>query len=186
MSTDAAVTVAVSRTIRSGQEAEARAWVGRAIAIASRAPGHQGAFVVDQGPSRFTLVFRFASSADLQAWEAGAERAALLVEVEPLTEAVTVQRLEGMEPFFALPGVPAPPKWKMAVVTWLVAFPTIQCLQTAFSGPLTNWHPLARGALLGALMVITMTWLAMPAATRALRRWLTARPAPTRPSMSRS
>jgi hypothetical protein len=169
---DGPVTVVVSRTFEAGREQEGEAWLRRAIEAASRFEGHQGAFVVRQAPSQRTVVFRFDSVANLLAWEESAERQHLLAEAEPLTKQVQVQRLEGLEPFFALPGTSVPPKWKMAVVTWLVAFPIIQVLQVALGPALETWPPLLRGALLGAVMVVTMTYAAMPAMTRALRPWL--------------
>ncbi|MDX2014021.1 MAG: hypothetical protein SFW67_27740, partial [Myxococcaceae bacterium] len=160
------VTVVVTRRFVSDRQADGEAWLRRAIEAASRFPGHLGAFVVRQGPEQVSLVFRFESVPRLLAWEASAERAQLLAEVEPLTRAVQVQRLEGLEPFFALPGPGVPPKWKMAVVTWLVAFPLIQGLQATVGRALEGAPAVLRGAAVGALMVATMTWFAMPAATR--------------------
>lgn len=172
MSNDEPVTVVVTRSIKVGLEPAAESWAGRAIEVASRWPGHLGAFVIRQAPGRFSLVFRFASVDHLLAWESSAERAALLDEVAPLTAGVTTQRLSGLEPFFALPGTPLPPRWKMAVVTWLVAFPLIQVLQLTMGTVMSSWPALLRGALMGAAMVVVMTYFAMPAMTRALRRWL--------------
>jgi hypothetical protein len=169
---DGPVTVVVSRTFVAERIADAEAWLRRAIEVSSGFPGHQGAFVVRQGPGQVSLVFRFDAMASLLAWEASPERAALLAEAEPLTRAVQVQRLAGLEPFFSLPGLAPPPKWKMAVVTWLVAFPLIQGLQVTVGPLLDGWPTLLRGAVVGACMVAAMTWLAMPVATKALRRWL--------------
>jgi uncharacterized protein len=172
MSTDEPVTVVVTRSIKPGLEQAAESWAARAIEVASRWPGHLGGFVIRQAPGHFSLVFRFASLDRLMAWESSGERAALLEEVAPLTAGITAQRLSGLEPFFALPGAPLPPRWKMAVVTWLVAFPLIQVLQVTLGPVLTSWPALLRGAVMGAAMVVVMTYLAMPAMTRALRRWL--------------
>jgi uncharacterized protein len=169
---DGPVTVVVSRTFVPERITDGEAWLRRAIEASSRFPGHQGAFVVRQGPGQVSLVFRFETMARLLAWEASPERATLLAEAEPLTRAVHVQRLEGLEPFFALPGGAAPPKWKMAVVTWLVAFPLIQGLQAAVGPLLDAWPSVLRGAVVGAMMVAIMTWWAMPAVTKTLRRWL--------------
>ena len=60
----------------------------------------------------------------------------------------------------------------MAAASWLVAFPTIQVLG-ALLGPWLSWLPaLLRGAVLGAAMILFMTYLAMPRATRLCARWL--------------
>ncbi len=168
------VSVAVHRQVRPGHEAEAVQLFHEAIEVASGFPGHMGGFVLRQAESVFTLVFRFDSRAHLTAWEGSAERARLLERFEDLTLHAEIQHQSGLEPFFTLPGVTpvAPPRWKMALVTWGVAFPLMQLYQ-ALIGP---WvRPLPRplpGAIVGALMVATMTWWAMPLATRRLRAWL--------------
>ena len=172
---DHPVSVAVHRQIRPGHENQAERLFQAAIDAASTFPGHQGAFVLRHGGSSFTLVFRFASPSTLAAWEQSPERAELLRQFEDLTLRAEIQHQDGLEPFFNLPGgqpALAPPRWKMALVTWSVAFPLIQFYQ-ALLGPFLK--PLPRpiqGAFVGALMVSTMTWVAMPVATKTLRTWL--------------
>jgi uncharacterized protein len=64
--------------------------------------------------------------------------------------------------------VAAPPRWKMTIVSWRMAFQTIQIL-TLILGPLLRDLPaLLRGAILGAMMVFVMTYGAMPFVTCAL------------------
>ena len=170
---DGPLTVVVTRRIRKGSEAAADQWMKKAIDAASRFDGHLGASVMRHPPNT-SILFRFATVEHLAVWEASDERARLLAEVAPITTDVKVQRLGGLEPFFVLPGAPAvaPPRWKMAVVTWAVAFPTIQLLQATLGRWLGRLPDLARGAAVGAAMVAAMTWFTMPWATRALRRWL--------------
>ena len=66
----------------------------------------------------------------------------------------------------------APAIAELAAVTWAVAFPLIQLLNAAVVPPLHALPPLLRGAIAGALMVLTMTYAAMPLAVRALAGWL--------------
>lgn len=172
---DAPVSVVVTRTALPGRESEYEAWLRRAIAAARTFPGHLGANVVRSPPRTFVLVFRFASLPELMAWEAAPERGALLEEAARLTEgAPVVHRVAGLETWFVVPGVaaPPPPRWKMAVVSWLVAFPTIQVLGLALGPALAPLPALVRGALQGAVMVLFLTYVGMPLAARALRGWL--------------
>lgn len=169
------LTVLVTREFVAGSEHEAEAWLRKVVETASGFEGHQGATIFRHSPAKITLVFRFASLEHLSAWEKSPERTRLLDEVAPITKAVRAQQLEGLEPFFSLPdapGAPPPPKWKMAVVTWAVAFPLIQVLQATLGVGLGGLPSLVRGALVGAAMVATMTWFGMPAATRLVRGWL--------------
>lgn len=169
------VTVVVSRTVKTGLEARYEAWLERAIAAARGFEGHLGADVLRAGGRRYVLLFRFASVEQLAAWETSSTRRELIAEAEPLTDAPTVARATGLETWFTLPGertMTPPPRWKMAIVSWLVAFPLIQVLQATLGVWLTPLPALLRGALVGAAMIVTMTYAAMPFATRALARFL--------------
>jgi antibiotic biosynthesis monooxygenase (ABM) superfamily enzyme len=169
------VTVVVSRTVKPGLEARYESWLERAIAAARRFEGHLGADVLRAGGRRYVLLFRFASVEQLAAWETSTARRSLVEEAAPLTDEPAVTRATGLETWFTLPGersMTPPPRWKMAVVSWLVAFPLIQILQATLGIWLAPLPALIRGALVGAAMIVTMTYAAMPLATRALARFL--------------
>jgi antibiotic biosynthesis monooxygenase (ABM) superfamily enzyme len=70
------------------------------------------------------------------------------------------------------PGVAPPPRYKMALVTWIAIFPLITAI-AAITGPLIKELPLAlRLAITTGLTVPLMTWVVMPRVTRLLRGWL--------------
>ena len=80
-----------------------------------------------------------------------------------------------METWFALPGaggLGAPPRWKMALVSWLVAFPLIQGLNASLGAWLTSLPAPLRGAAVGLALIALMTFVAMPLVSRALASWL--------------
>jgi uncharacterized protein len=81
----------------------------------------------------------------------------------------------------ALPAAPpSPPRYKLAVLTWIGVYPIITIL-LAVIGPATATWPLPfRTLLLTALMVPTMTWLVIPRLTRLFRGWLAPSSAPAR------
>ncbi|MBA3950579.1 MAG: antibiotic biosynthesis monooxygenase, partial [Rubrobacter sp.] len=69
-------------------------------------------------------------------------------------------------------GEPAPPRYKMAIVTWLAVFPTVLIIFTLF-GPLLNLLPTVLRTLLFTLTMVTlMTYLIMPRMTRLFSFWL--------------
>jgi uncharacterized protein len=65
-----------------------------------------------------------------------------------------------------------PPRWKVAVVTWLGIFPTVYLLFLLLGEVLAPWSLLARIFLLTVLVVAIMTWGVAPQLTRLLRPWL--------------
>jgi antibiotic biosynthesis monooxygenase (ABM) superfamily enzyme len=171
-----AVSVVVARVVCRGREEAYEQWLREAIAAARRFPGHLGAEVLrpeGQG-RRYVLVFRYETLEQLLAWDSSPERDRLVAAAEALCEGpASVQRRTGLEGWFTLPGEAAPPpRWKMALVTWLVAFPLIQALSALLGPLLAGAPPLVRSAAIGGAMVLTMTYAAMPLATRALRRFL--------------
>jgi antibiotic biosynthesis monooxygenase (ABM) superfamily enzyme len=60
----------------------------------------------------------------------------------------------------------------MAFVSWFVAFPLMQGLNATLGGWLHAVPPVLRGATTGFALVFLMTYVAMPAVTRALSPWL--------------
>jgi uncharacterized protein len=66
-----------------------------------------------------------------------------------------------------------PPRWKMALLTWIAVWPT-SIFVSLFVKPTlvrTFPHVLAAG-LAAAVMVAILFWVAMPFLTRLARRWL--------------
>jgi antibiotic biosynthesis monooxygenase (ABM) superfamily enzyme len=176
MALDPAVTVLVTRTVRAGCEADYEDWA-RGVADAAHAfPGHRGLHLVrPRDDSRvYTLVFRFDTAEQLAAWEASPERRLWVERAASLCTDVRVQRLTGLEGWFEAPspGLAPPPRWKMAAVTFAVAFPTIQTLQAVLGPPLAPLPAPLRGAVVGLAMVLFMTYVAMPFVTRRLAGWL--------------
>jgi len=163
------ITTVVTRTVRPGNEQAYENWLHRVGQTAHRYAGHQGIDVLrprTPGGRDYVLIFRFDTLEHLDAWNASDERNALVAEANELCEGTPeVQRLTGMEGWFTLPGAPVvkpPTRWRMAVVTWLAAFPLIQILSRVLL-PLLDWAPpIVRGAALGAAMVILMTYVVMP------------------------
>jgi len=169
------VTIAVVRRARPGCERDLEAWMRDAIAVATRFPGNLASTVMrPSAPGQdWVLVSRYASQDDLERWRNSAELGGLLARVEPLSEPVRVTEREGLEPFFELPtGAPPPPRWKMALTSWLAIYPLVVLLSYGLA-PLLGAAPIpVRALALTAILIPLMTWLVMPVLTRLLRPWL--------------
>ncbi len=171
------VTVVVTRTVRAGAEPAYEEWLKGVGAASRRFAGHQGLTVIRPraGSREYTLLFRFDTVEHLRAWEESEIRRAWVHRADALCESAHRQQAEGMEAWFSLPDGSTrtpPPRWKMATVSFLVAFPTIQLLTATVGAWLSPLPALVRGAAVGVGMIVIMTYAAMPLATRAAAAWL--------------
>ena len=78
--------VTIARSVAPGREGEFEDWSAALTRAASRWPGFLGAGLLRPGHvgEPWHVVFRFASAADLAAWETSPERAEILAAGEPL------------------------------------------------------------------------------------------------------
>lgn len=184
-----AVTVLVSRRVKPGYEA---AFVRAADAMAEAAhrfPGHLGGQMVhpegevdedDTQRNLFHTVFAFDTPEHLQAWQNSPEPAARLQAIAPHTLSSTrLREVSGLGHWFTPAGGVAhqpPPRWKVAVVTWLGIVPTVYFLFLTVAPLLVNWPLLPRVMVLTLLVVVLMTWVA-PRLTTWLKPFLYPKPA---------
>lgn len=96
----------------------------------------------------------------------------------------TRRRLHGLEAFFRQGGHAPPPRWKMAIVTWLGVFPTVLLWSSLLKTVLGGLPSLGVAAIVNALVVVTLTWGVMPLLTRLLANWL--RPEPRKSEETQS
>ena len=66
----------------------------------------------------------------------------------------------------------APPKWKMAIVSWLAIFPTLTAFLMVTSPYLGSLHLVGRIFVNTVMIAPCMTWIIMPAMMRLFRKWL--------------
>ena len=170
------VTVIVTRTARAGRVQEFEQWTQGIIGAAKEFAGYMGSNVIrpDNASLEYVVIFRFDSYANLERWQRSQERQAWIEKVAPLVEGEPkVEVQAGLEFWFTpRPGARPAPRYKMA----LVLIPVISAL-------LLTIVPLIRQATDGlpeilrtvagvAIMVVLMTYVIMPAVTRAIAPWL--------------
>jgi antibiotic biosynthesis monooxygenase (ABM) superfamily enzyme len=169
-------TLVVSRRIKSGQEEAYEDWLRRIIQTARAFPGYMGVTTLSpegvDSNLRY-LIWRFDSTATLEAWERSDVRNALVKEVENYATQ-HYEKASGMETWFSLPGmvVRPPPKWKMFTVTLLAGY-AVSLTARLLLGPYVGGWPLfASNLLFTFILVATLTYFAMPRLSSLLRRWL--------------
>jgi antibiotic biosynthesis monooxygenase (ABM) superfamily enzyme len=176
------VTIVIARTVRRGcEEAFERAvreWVPRAVEF----PGHQGALILQPHPGgrEYGAVLRFQSLELWRAFQESPEYQSFLDKIRPyLEEPPRVDAVTGMEAWFRWSGAALPPpRWKMALVTWVGVCLTVGVLGALLGPSMSGWSWFARLLAMNAAVVAVLTWVVMPPLTWFARVWLrTVRPA---------
>lgn len=173
------VTVLVSRRVALRDAAAFEAAMGEMVKAASAFTGHLGGYVIAPARSDGDLwhtLFAFDTVDHLRAWTDSDARRRWLDRVESLSSGASdIRIVTGLETWFALPGARIanpPPRWKMALTTWLGIFPLVLAF-SALIGPLLQpIQPALSVAIVTALVTVAMTWLVMPTLTRLLAHWL--------------
>jgi hypothetical protein len=173
------VTTTVTRRVKPGHEAAYEGFLAGISGAARAYPGYLGVEVFRPAPggtNEYRMVYRFDSAAHLRAWLDSAEHGAWLARAEPhVAGPIQSQVLTGLEGWFTLPtqpGVPPPPAYKMALVTWATIFPLITLVVVATAPLVGGWPLVVRLAVTTGVTVPLMTWVVMPRVTRLLGRWL--------------
>jgi hypothetical protein len=176
---DPPVTAVASRQVKPGREREFEEWVSGILAAANKFPGYLGSEVLrpsDPEDNEYRIISRFDHESNLHAWENSEERQRWLRQSRPLLqEKEKVRVLTGLETWFTLPskpGEPAPPRYKMAIVTWLAVFPVVAVIFSLFGQWLNLLPTLVRTLVFTLVMITLMTYVIMPRMTRLFSFWL--------------
>ena len=168
--------IAITRRVRPGCEAEFQRALREFFQTSFAHGGVWGANMLTPPPGsdsrEFGILRTFADEKErdafyaspmFQAWEA---RARTLTEGEP-----EYRPLHGLEAWFRSPHNP-PPRWKMAVATFVGVFPTAAILNLTLGSAIRPWPFILNSAVFNAAMVALLTWIVMPLVTRMLHGWL--------------
>ncbi len=175
---DDALSIIIRRVVRAGFQPEFEAAVRAFSPISVTFPGHLGVHVVPPpaGGREYVVILSFASGRawrEFQEWE---RYRSWLGEIRPfLADDPAMEEITGLETWFRMPGepaVPLPPRWKMAVVTWVGVCLTVGTLNTVLGPWMAGWPWWASLLGLNAVVVAALTWVVMPLLSRCLRGWL--------------
>jgi uncharacterized protein len=171
---DVPVTVTLSRRVAPGREADFQRWAAQLTEVASGFPGFLGSGLLHPGPAGgdWHVVYRFDSARHLDAWERSPQRGEILAAAGGLMATTGRRDHSGLETWFNPPGVPAPPRWKMFVVSLAGIF----TLQLGFNLLLAavglDANVVVRVAIVATAVTALMTWAVMPRVARLLEGWL--------------
>jgi uncharacterized protein len=168
------VTEVICRNLAAGHEKDYDDWLERFMISERQFPGYLGTTIIAPGGNTSTVRYvinRFSDQASLDVWENSKVARSLIDEVNKYS---TLQRVTGMETWFNLPNlntINAPPKWKMAIVSFIAAYSISSVAHYVLSIYLGQ-RPLLIELLMTITLVIGLTYFAMPLLSRLLRRWL--------------
>src|SRR5215467_5814833 len=170
------VTVVVNSRIRPGCEKDYEEWVGRFLKLERKVPGYLGTTTIMEtgtNSSARHVIHRFRDKAALEAWENSEDLRKLREEANKYC-APYPQKATGLETWFTIPDMKSivpPPKWKMAIVTFIGAY-CISSLTSVILRSFSGLQPFLFDLFMTITLVIGLTYFAMPLLSRLLRRWL--------------
>ncbi len=191
--TTAPVTVAITRKLAPGHEAEMMSWLNAGIRLAEGFPGFLGAGWVrtEADSDEWHMLYRFADHAALQSWEHSSQRAWWRSSASGLGVVESrVEKRTGIEGWFDVPDStvviggetprPAPPRWKQACTIFLVFFPLSLVVNYLSKAYLSDLALPVRVLITILVMTPVMTYVALPWITRTMQWWLQGEPPPWR------
>ena len=178
MSSQGELTVVVKRRIKPGKEAEfeeSDAKLRPIRACFSRSSRHQ--HFASPGVGRdYIVVDRFSDASARGSFKASIQYHDWMNRLAELTEGdPRIEELSGLEGWFTLPedaGLAKPPKYKMALATFLGVFPVVMGLSLTLGPAIRSWPFMVSSAVFNASVVVLLTWVVMPLITRMLHPWL--------------
>jgi antibiotic biosynthesis monooxygenase (ABM) superfamily enzyme len=172
MSEAAPVTIVVRRRVKPGRARDYENWLARLTAgVAERFEGYLGAEFhrPSDHAGEYRSVFRFATLAQLEAFERSEFRAAMLAEGAGLFAADAAwERFTGLEFWFDPPPgtrVPQPSPHRMVLVLVAVVFALVLVLNLTLGPLMAGWPLAARLLLTVTIQVSLMTYVIMPRLT---------------------
>ena len=171
-------TVVVNIKIKPDCEKNYDEWLRRfLVSVRKKVPGYLGTTTIMETSKDSTvrhIIHRFRDKASIDAWENSQELHELTEEVNKYSTPY-LQKATGLETWFTIPdlkaNVPPPPKWKMAIVAFIGAY-SISSVAGYVLSLLLGRQMLLVNLFMNIILVIGLTYFAMPLLSRLLRRWL--------------
>jgi antibiotic biosynthesis monooxygenase (ABM) superfamily enzyme len=171
--------MAITRRVRPGCEEAFLESLREFLGESFREPGVLGASLIVPAPgsssSEYGILRTFADERDREAFYASPRFAAWEEKSRALAESDWESRkLTGLEAWFRSPE--PPPRWKMALLTWLAVWPVSMAVQAVLLPAIGDSVPrVLRSAVVAAAIVVVLTWGAMPLVVSAAKEWLQGR-----------
>ena len=181
LNSDRPVTILITRSPRKTNQKEFEQALSDTIDAALQFPGHLGVTVLKPQTDEsndYQIIVKFTSETDYQRWCHSHEAAHWFKILNRLEEKPpNLEIMTGIETWFAVnsstprPMIP-PPRYKMAIVTWLAIFILIVIINLLFGSFLASLPMLLRSLVLTVGLVGLMTYIVMPRMTKLFGWWL--------------
>lgn len=176
---DQPVTVLARHAVRPQDEEAFERWMSGITDACNRFEGYLGSEVIrplGDASNEFVSIFRFDTFANLDRWLHSPERDAWLGRTGEFSDEPVQLHYHSLEFWFSPERHEgrAPPKHRMALVTFLVIWPLVHFVPRLFDDALGPGLA-AEVASVGAI-VLLMTYAVMPLVTSVFARWLFPQP----------
>ncbi len=170
--------VAIRRQVKPGREAEFKAILREFIQASFDHEGVLGAGMLvppaDAAVREYGILRTFASEAARDKFYDSDLVKAWMEKCRPLTEGEPrYSQLTGLEAWFRDPNSAPPPRWKMALLTFIAVWPVSMAVPAALT-PLIGQrvsNVIFAGAVAAGIVLI-LTWVAMPILVKLTAPWL--------------
>ena len=175
---DMPIYVATTHTVKPGHEQDFENAAIRFFSDVLRGTETKGALIISPLPGTesrtYGILRSFASQQDRKDFYASDKFAQLQQAISPYVEEDYSRReLHGLEAFFYDPSISdQPPRWKMALVTWIGVWPTVYIVSNLARSHVSDWSSFLATGFVTFIVVLALAWGVMPTLTRLLRPWL--------------
>lgn len=169
--------VAITRRIKPGCEKEFQTALKDFFARSLAEKGVHGAAMLvpppDSVSAEYGIIRAFASAAERDAFYASPLYLEWKKRVAPLSEGdPDTRELHGLEAFFRSNRTIPPPRWKMAIATYIGVEIVTIALAFTLGRVARDWNFFIANPIQNICVVGLLTWAVMPLVTRALSPWL--------------
>ncbi|MBJ6750316.1 antibiotic biosynthesis monooxygenase [Geomonas anaerohicana] len=175
-------TVVITHRVKNGQQDSYDEWLEEIGPLCRASRGHLDWHIVRPLPGlseTYTIIIRFDTVDNLQAWMNSESRRHLIEKVRPLLAGDDDFFVRsGLDFWFAPQGARAkvPVRWKQYLVTWSAIFPLASCVPLVVIPLLRRLGipplPYLDTLVVSGVIVFLMVYLVMPRYTRLVQRWL--------------
>lgn len=176
---DGPIQVAIVRTVKPGCELDfeqaLHVFVQRSLKLSGQLGVHVLRPAPGSGSRQYGIIRRFVSRDALADFRTSPEYLEWNQLATELTEGTgKVEELCGLESWFTVPGenLQPLPRWKMALATYVGVVPVVMGLGLTIGPLIREWNFILNNLVFNACVVTLLTWVVMPAITRALHSWL--------------
>ncbi len=175
---DQSITTVVRHFIKADKKQEFENWAKNINAVAQNFRGFLGLQLVPPpvGHHDYLILFKYSSFHTLESWMKSEERKGEIKKLEAISEKeMVIGEVTGIDFWFQAPETKtqgAPPKWKMAILTWFVVFPGVVLTSGMFRSLFPNLSPILTTFLVTLFLVPLLTWVLMPNLVKLFRSWL--------------